>query len=167
MKCYLYFKHSPQYPPQGSRIANLFGLYDSSCWGMVIFTWLTVWYIFKLLEYIADRMGYISLEEEIPFCPFRWFYHISNFHYSTCNQSFLSRVNVPMGGVIQNYTNLNMRRMFGYANVRKASYRGSMAHSYILIILSINIIPISVQVLCDWRNISALVCWLRAVHNNA
>ena len=38
---------------------------------MVIFTWLTVWYTFKLLEYIADRMGHTFEEVEIPFLPWR------------------------------------------------------------------------------------------------
>ena len=59
-----------KYPPQGSRIANIFGLFDSSCWALVILTWLTLWYTFKLLEHITDRMGYCSFEEELPFFPF-------------------------------------------------------------------------------------------------
>ena len=65
------FETFPQFPPRGSRIANLFGLFDSSCWAMIILTWLTIWYTFKLLEYIAVRMGH-SYEEvnDIAFLPF-------------------------------------------------------------------------------------------------
>ena len=66
-----YFEPFSQYPPQGSRIANLFGLFDSSCWAMVFLTWLIIWYTFKLLEYIAERMGHTYEEVEIPFLPFR------------------------------------------------------------------------------------------------
>ena len=61
----------PQYPPQGSRIANLFGLFDPLCWAMVFLTWLIVWHTFKLLEYIAEKMGHTFEEVEIPFLPFR------------------------------------------------------------------------------------------------
>ena len=68
---FLYFEPSSQYPPQGSRIANLFGLFDSSCWAMVFLTWLIIWYTFKLLEFIAERMGHTFEEVEIPFLPFR------------------------------------------------------------------------------------------------
>ena len=35
------------------------------------------------------------------------------------------RVNVPMGGSQEVYTSLKERRIFSYANVRKAAYRGS------------------------------------------
>ena len=66
-----YFEPSPQFPPQGSRITNLFGLFDGPSWTLIFLSYLAIFYTFKLLEYIADRMGYISLEEEIPFCPFR------------------------------------------------------------------------------------------------
>ena len=58
-----------QFPPQGSRIANLFGLFDGPSWAMVFLTSLVVFYTFKLLEYIAKKMGYTSREEELPFFP--------------------------------------------------------------------------------------------------
>ena len=68
-----YFEPAPQYPPQGSRIANLFGLFDGSCWAMIFLTYLTIFYTFKLLEYIAEKMGHTYEEVEIPFISFRWF----------------------------------------------------------------------------------------------
>ena len=40
-------------------------------WALIFLSYLAIFYTFKLLDYIAERMGYISLEEEIPFCPFR------------------------------------------------------------------------------------------------
>ena len=46
-----------------------------------------------------------------------------------------------MGGVQQVYTSLEVRRGFSYANIRKASYRGSKRH-FIKIILTINIISV-------------------------
>ena len=66
-----YFEPSPQYPPQGSRIANLFGLFDSTCWPWVFLAYLVIFYTFKLLTYITERMGYTSQEIELPFLPFR------------------------------------------------------------------------------------------------
>ena len=35
-----------------------------------------------------------------------------------------SPVNIPKGGIFEVYTTLKQRREFGYANVRKATYRG-------------------------------------------
>ena len=36
----------------------------------------------------------------------------------------MSRVNIPLGGNTEVYTDPEDRRYFNYANVRKASYRG-------------------------------------------
>ena len=54
----------------------------------------------------------------------------------------LSRVNVPMGGSSEVYTNLDQRRMFSYANVRKAAYRGCKTIINIQIILTMNMISV-------------------------
>ena len=45
-----------------------------------------------------------------------------------------------MGGSSEVYTNLDQRRMFSYANVRKAAYRGCKTLRNIPIILTINMI---------------------------
>ena len=81
-----------------------------------------------------------------------------------CNM-YLSRVNVPMGGTQEAHTSLEVRRGFSYANVRKASYRG--IKTFLMYILTIIMIYcISVQVLCDWRNIPNLVRRLSPLHND-
>ena len=40
--------------------------------------------------------------------------------------TLFSPVNIPMGGYYEVYTSLEMRNVFTYANVRKASYTGSV-----------------------------------------
>lgn len=45
-----------------------------------------------------------------------------------------SRVDVPMGGAKEVYTSLEQKQEFSYANVRKATYRGSMT----IMIIQIN-----------------------------
>ena len=66
-----------QYPPQASRITNLYGLFDIPCWIMIFLTYLGIIKIFNLLEFLAEKMGYCSVvEEEIPFVPFGWVYHL-------------------------------------------------------------------------------------------
>ena len=52
----------------------------------------------------------------------------------------LSSLHVPMGGHYEVYTSLEQRRMFTYANVRKASYTGSKTMINISIIVSIRMI---------------------------
>ena len=47
-----------------------------------------------------------------------------------------------MGGTSEVYTNLDQRRMFSYANVRKAAYRGCKTIINIPIILTINMISV-------------------------
>ena len=47
-----------------------------------------------------------------------------------------------MGGSSEVYTSLDQRRMFSYANVRKAAYRGCKTMINILIILTINMISV-------------------------
>ena len=37
----------------------------------------------------------------------------------------MSRVNIPLGGNTEVYTDPEVRRHFNYANVRKAAHRGS------------------------------------------
>ena len=63
-----------------------------------------------------------------------------------------SPVNIPMGGYYEVYTSLLERREFSYANVRKASYTGTVrfdkSSNY-----SIYQLDTSVQVLDDWRNL--------------
>ena len=49
-------------------------------------------------------------------------------------------VTVPMGGSLQVYTSLKQKQSFSYANVRKASYRGSKTIINIIIILTFNVI---------------------------
>ena len=78
---------------------------------------------------------------------------------------YLYRVNVPMGGTQEVHTSLEVRRRFSYANVRKASYRGIKTF-FIFIFHSDHHHDISVQVLCDWRNIPNLVCRLSPLHND-
>ena len=53
---------------------------------------------------------------------------ISNFLYSYSCLSLFSPVNIPMGGYYEVYTSLKERTEFNYANVRKASYTGSVGH---------------------------------------
>ena len=157
----IFFKPHFQYPPQDSRTTNLFRLFDGFGWALIFLTWLTIYYTFKLLEFVAGKMGYISLETPIPFFPFRLFFFYALFVFIRIS---LFRVNVPMGGTAEVYTDLEQRRMFSYANVRKAAYRGwktNINHSFNL---PINIY--SIQVLCDWRNIPSLVCWLHALFND-
>ena len=60
---------NPQFPPLGFKIANLFGLFDKSCWAIIFITFVFISNTFKLLEYIAKKMGYTSREEELPFFP--------------------------------------------------------------------------------------------------
>ena len=62
-----------------------------------------------------------------------------------------------MGGSLEVYTSLKQRRMFSYANVRKASYRGNF-NQYKYSKKSNNQHDISIQVLCDLGNIPNLVC---------
>ena len=47
-----------------------------------------------------------------------------------------------MGGAQQVHTSLDERRRFSYANIRKASYRGSKTLLNIIIILTINMISV-------------------------
>ena len=66
-----YFEPFSQFPPQASRITNLFRLFDIPCWFMIFLTYLAIVKTFELFEYIAEKMGYCSpTEEEIPFVPF-------------------------------------------------------------------------------------------------
>ena len=84
-------------------------------------------------------MGYISLEAAIPFFPFRLFFFYALFVFIRIS---LFRVNIPMGGTAEVYTDLEQRRMFSYANVRKAAYRGSKTIINIRIILTTHIISV-------------------------
>ena len=79
---------------------------------------------------------------------------------------YLYRVNVPMGGTQEAHTSLEVRRRFSYANVRKASYRGIKTFFMYILTITIYEYTVSVQVLCDWRNIPNLVCRLSALHND-
>ena len=66
-----YFEPFHQYPPKASRITNLLRLFDIPCWFMIFLSYLAIMKTFKLLEYLAEKMGYCSVvEEEIPFVPF-------------------------------------------------------------------------------------------------
>ena len=57
-----------------------------------------------------------------------------------CPVSVSSPVNIPMGGYYEVYTSLDERSRFTYANIRKASYTGSVSNNInIQIILAINI----------------------------
>ena len=47
-----------------------------------------------------------------------------------------------MGGSSEVYTNLDQRRMFSYANVRKAAYRGRKTMMNIPVVLTINLISV-------------------------
>ena len=52
-------------------MTNLFRLFDIPCWFMIFLTYFAIVKTFKLLEYIAEKMGYCSpTEEVIPFVPF-------------------------------------------------------------------------------------------------
>ena len=55
----------------------------------------------------------------------------------------MSRVDVPMGGAKEVYTSLEQKQEFSYANVRKATYRGSMSIMNIQSNQIINIIQYS------------------------
>ena len=68
------------------------------------------------------------------------------------NISLYSPVNIPMGGYYEVYTSLDDRSKFTYANLRKASYTGKKIEN-IQIIMTVNTILDSVQVLDDWRNL--------------
>ena len=61
---------------------------------------------------------------------------------SLFNLLSLFRVTVPMGGSHEVYTSLEQRREFSYANVRKATYRGSERVINSPIILIINILSV-------------------------
>ena len=78
------------------------------------------------------------------------FHNFRNIH----NISLYSPVNIPMGGFYEVYTSLCERRGFSYANVRKASYTGTVrfdkSSNYSI---SIYQLDTSVQVLDDWRNL--------------
>ena len=94
---------------------------------MIFLTYLAIVKTFELLDYIAEKMGYCSVvEEEIPFVPFGWVYHLQLTIYLVL---YLSRVTVPMGGSTEVYTSIYERTEFNYANVRKATYRGSNSMS--------------------------------------
>ena len=65
---------------------------------------------------------------------------ISNFLYSNLWRSLFSPVNVPMGGYYEVYTSLEEFRVFTYANVRKASYRGKININITIIVIIIVIV---------------------------
>ena len=74
----------------------------------------------------------------------------------------LSRVDVPMGGAKEVYTSLEQKQEFSYANVRKATYRGSISQLWIFKVIR----PLfSIQVLCNRRNFSILVLWCNVLYN--
>ena len=60
-----------------------------------------------------------------------------------------SRVDVPMGGAKEVYTSLEQKQEFSYANVRKATYRGSMTIIIIRINQTINVIQYLSTVLSE------------------
>ena len=63
-----------------------------------------------------------------------------------------------MGGSHEVYTSWKQQRSFSYANVRKATYRGSKTNIDMYSNYSDPQHDISVQVLCDIWNMSMSVC---------
>ena len=69
-----------------------------------------------------------------------------------------SPVNIPQGGTSEVYTSGEQREEFGYANVRKATYRGSMNDNDRYSICSDHQHDISLQVLYNLGSMAGSVC---------
>ena len=79
---YIYYLKLPysQYPPLSSRLTNLLKIFDRTTWMLTFLSIFVVHNTFRLLCYIAKKMGYISLEEEITLWPFRYINNFDNFY---------------------------------------------------------------------------------------
>ena len=105
----------------------------------------------------------VSLRRRFPSYPLGDCIIIHNSHYIYI--PYLSRVKVPMGASLQVHTTLKERESFSYANVRKASYRGSII--FIEKTWKCKILHPSRESFCDFHVRSMYVlCWVEKFYSN-
>ena len=137
-----------QYPPMSSRLTNLLRIFDRKSW---VFSFLSIFVVhntLRLLCYLAKRMGYITLEEEILMWPFRYFgYWIYQLYFkinlNSYNSTFFAafrlkylsrwirkeslycRVDFPVDSLCSDYIQSEKQRKHNnYLKIRKTAKRG-------------------------------------------
>ena len=124
---YIYYLKLPysQYPPLSSRLTNLLKIFDRTTWMLTFLSIFVVHNTFRLLCYIAKKMGYISLEEEITLWPFRYINNFDNFYPIFTLPLHFFRVDIPVDSLASDYIQSEKQRKHNnYLKIRKTAKRG-------------------------------------------